>query len=174
VSTELDETPTTHGYEPASVTVVIAEEEEGRRRMVRELLENAVRIAGEAIDDQAAVGLVQEHRPHVALIGIGLPKLGGLETVRRIKSERPETRVVLLTSHEEAYLSATGKSGADALLPWKDLREQLLATIRALTRSHVALWDGTERRGSWPRSRTAPWDGRERRRNPTRRGGPER
>src|SRR5687768_15996437 len=123
------------------VTILIADGDPAVRERVKRLLGHAVGIVSECDGADAAVQLAIEP-PH------------------RIKQERPETRVILLTVHdEEAYLSATGKSGADAFLPKRLIRSHLLSTIREVGPGLQALWNGMERREGPARPRAVPgWD----------------
>jgi DNA-binding NarL/FixJ family response regulator len=140
-------------------TVLIADADESIRDMVKRRLGDAATVVGEASDGKEAVYLAGELKPEVVLLDIGLPVIDGLAATHWIKAERPETRVILLTSHkEEAYLSATGKSGADAFLPKRQVRLGVLAIVRAAALGFTGGWDGQERRG-----RIADWSGGERR-----------
>lgn len=65
-----------------------------------------------------------------------MPRVNGLEAMRRIKAERPETKVIIMTVHtEDAYRRAAEASGADAFLLKKTLMTALLATIRRVRSS---------------------------------------
>lgn len=143
-------------------SVLIADDDAKFREFVKRLLGTVASVAGEAKDADEAASLALQLAPRIVLVDMELPG-GGLEVVRRIKSTRPETWVVLLTGHkEEAYLNSTGKSGADELLPKRDVRARLLEVIRHLESSDKG-WDGRERRIGLKRERSE-WDGRERRR----------
>ena len=62
---------------------------------------------------------------------IGMPRVGGLEAIRRIKAEDPETRIIVVTIHgERAYRRAAVACGADGFVLKKTLRSDLLPTIR--------------------------------------------
>jgi DNA-binding NarL/FixJ family response regulator len=148
------------------MTVLIADGDPALRDRLKRVLGQAVDVVGEADSDDGAVQLATEHQPDVVLMDIALPGTGGIAATHRIKQEFPETRVILLTVHdEEAYLSATGKSGADAFLPKRLIRTDLLSTIREVGPGIQALWNGMERRERPTRPAAVPgWDGKERRR----------
>jgi DNA-binding NarL/FixJ family response regulator len=56
-----------------------------------------IEVVGEADDGALALGLVRLLRPEVALLDQDLPSFGGSAIARVLKSELPETRVVVLT-----------------------------------------------------------------------------
>jgi two-component system invasion response regulator UvrY len=116
-----------------ATTALIADGDERFRGSVRRLIEDLVRVVGEAEGDETAISLARALKPDVILIDFDLPRVGGIETARKIKRDRPEIRVVLMTAHgEEAYLDSTGKSGADAFLPKTHVRSEALALLRRM------------------------------------------
>ena len=148
------------------VTVLIADGDPALRERVKRILGQAVGVVCEADGGEAAVQLAAELQPDVVLMDIALPGIGGIGATHLIKQGRPETKVILLTVHdEEAYLSATGKSGADAFLPKRLIRTDLLAAIRGVEPGIQAPWNGMERREGPTRPAEVPgWDGKDRRR----------
>jgi DNA-binding NarL/FixJ family response regulator len=90
-------------------------------------------VVGEAADGAEAIRLTYERRPDIVLMDLIMPRVNGLEALRRIKAERPETKVIIMTIHsEDAYRRAAEESGADAFLLKKTLMAGLLPTIRRL------------------------------------------
>jgi DNA-binding NarL/FixJ family response regulator len=148
------------------MTILIADGDRSVRERVKRVLGQAVGIVAEADGGEAAIQLATEHQPDVVLMDIALPGVDGIAATHRIKQERPATRVILLTTHdEEAYLSATGKSGADAFLPKRRIPTDLLSTIREVGPGLQPVWNGMERREGAIRAAEVPgWDGKDRRR----------
>ena len=160
-----------------SIMVLIADADPGFRRLLRSQLEPAVDVVGEACSGEEAVRLAKERKPEIVLMDIAIPGLDGIQATHRITAANPRSKVVLMTLHdEEAYLSATGKSGAAMFLPKRLVRRQVAAAVRALAAGQLApgrmegerrererrqflarpgellSWDGTERRHSSDRA----------------------
>lgn len=57
-------------------------------------------------DGESAVRAVERHRPDVVLLDAAMPGMDGIETARRIRDSETETRVVVLSGHEEELMMA--------------------------------------------------------------------
>jgi DNA-binding NarL/FixJ family response regulator len=57
-------------------------------------------VVAEAEDLQTALHAYREHRPQITLMDVRMPGQSGIETVRRIRSEFPEARVLMLTTFD--------------------------------------------------------------------------
>ncbi|MGB5051586.1 MAG: response regulator transcription factor, partial [Caldilineaceae bacterium] len=87
-----------------------------------------IEVMGEAADGQEAVDLATTHLPDVVLMDIQMPKMDGLEGTRRIKSQLPEVKVIILTIHPQ-YRQQALAAGADAFLLKGGTTESLPNTI---------------------------------------------
>jgi DNA-binding NarL/FixJ family response regulator len=117
------------------IRVVIADDHAVVRQGLRTLLElqDEMEVVAEAADGEAAVAAVEATAPDVALLDLVMPRLGGIEAIRRIRERRPETRILVLTSFadDETVLPAVRAGAAGYLL--KDVQPQdLIAAIRTV------------------------------------------
>jgi two-component system cell cycle response regulator DivK len=118
-----------------SKRVLVVEDQEDNRRIIRDLLTSVGYELVEAPDGEAGVRLAKEYRPDLILMDIQLPVLDGYEATRRIKAD-PELSpipIVVVTSYALSGDELKAKAaGCDAYVAKPFSPRQLLATIRAL------------------------------------------
>ena len=85
---------------PATVTVLIADDDPIVRQAVRSVLSvsDEFTVVGEAEDGKIAAELVKKTDPDILLLDLLMPNLPGLETLRAITTAGSEVRTVLLCS----------------------------------------------------------------------------
>lgn len=101
---------------------------------------DGLEVVGEAADGLEAIAQFRKHQPAITLIDLRLPKLGGVETIARIRNEAPHARFIVLTTYdgdEDIYRAL--KAGAKAYLLKGMTSQELIAAIRAVHagRSHI-------------------------------------
>ncbi|MDQ1627616.1 MAG: hypothetical protein QOI54_1360 [Actinomycetota bacterium] len=115
--------------------IVLADDQGLVRAGFRMILrgEEDLEVVGEAEDGHQAVELAATASPDVILMDIRMPGLDGIEATRRISTNHPDVRVVVLTTFDlDEYVYAALRAGASAFL-LKDAKEtQLLAAIRVV------------------------------------------
>jgi DNA-binding NarL/FixJ family response regulator len=105
-----------------------------RKGLVSLLVESGeCEVVAEAADGLDAVAQALATRPDVAILDLSMPRLSGLEAVRRIHEALPQTRVLVLTVHEEEeYVLPLVRAGAAGYLIKDTAVSELLAAVRAL------------------------------------------
>ncbi|MCL0060242.1 response regulator [Dehalococcoidia bacterium] len=94
-------------------------------------LQKGLEVVGEAVDGRDAVEKALRLLPHVALMDIVMPGVNGLEATKRISSECPETKVLILSQYdEEENMLVTKQAGAYGFIPKKAASSDLVAGIR--------------------------------------------
>ena len=88
-------------------------------------------IVGEADNGEEALCLVKELRPDVVVLDISMPGLDGLSVTRIIREHAPESRVILLTQHENReYIRSALKMGASGYVLKRAAADELIAGIK--------------------------------------------
>ncbi len=119
-------------------TILIVDDNQGVRNVLTRILQKGQEfmVVGEAEDGSEALELARALSPDLILMDLAMPRVNGLEATRRIKVERPGTKVIILTRYEEdAYRQAATQSGADAFLSKGTRLAELLATIRQVVQA---------------------------------------
>lgn len=117
------------------IRVVIADDHAILRDGVRALLSTAqdVEVVGEAADGTEAVARCQALRPDVVLLDVNMPGLGGLEAALVLRRECPDTRVLILSQHEDReYVARALQAGAAGYVLKKAAGAELVSAIRAV------------------------------------------
>jgi len=74
-------------------------------------------VVGQCADGAAAVALIVEHQPEIAVLDLNLPKLFTLEAVRKVRSRNLTTRVVIMATREDRKtILEVLRSGANAII----------------------------------------------------------
>jgi DNA-binding NarL/FixJ family response regulator len=90
------------------ITVLLAEDHQIVREGFRCLLKHEpdIQVVGEAETGREAVALVKKLGPDVAVMDIAMPLLNGLEATRQIRRDCPDTKVLMLSAHnDDAYVA---------------------------------------------------------------------
>ena len=95
--------------------------------------DDSYQVIAQAADGIEAVEKALECRPRVAVIDLSMPRLNGLEVVRRIHQALPETRILVLTHHDEQeYVLPLVRAGAHGYLVKDAAGEELRKAVSAL------------------------------------------
>lgn len=100
----------------------------------------AIDVVGQAANGEEAIDLVAKLAPHVVLMDLQMPVLGGVPATRRIVTAHPSVHVVVLTTFDtDDLIFEAIRAGAQAYL-LKDAREsEVIETIQAVRRGESRL-----------------------------------
>ncbi len=94
---------------------------------------SGITVVGEACSGEEAVKIAREKRPHVVLMDIRMPGIGGLEATRRIAHHNPEIKVIALTIYEsEPFPTKLLQAGASGYLTKGALLDEMVLAIRTV------------------------------------------
>lgn len=119
--------------EAAPISVVIVEDDEDVRLLLRDWIREAEGFAclNHFASAETALARIARQPPDVAFVDINLPGINGIECVRRLKPMLPRTQFVMLTVYEDAnHLFDALAAGATGYLLKRTPREGLLAALR--------------------------------------------
>lgn len=117
------------------VRIVLADDHpivlNGLRNLVQ--AERDFELVGEATSGLAALKLIRDKRPDVAVLDISMPELNGIVLSRRLAADLPALRVLVLTLHEDrAYLNQALEAGVQGYILKRSAAENLVQAIRAV------------------------------------------
>ena len=127
-----------------STRVLIADDHQMfREALVAVLPRDEFEVVAQASNGRDAIRLAGRHRPDVALIDISMPGLNGVDTTREVLRASSETRVLVLTMHNDrAYLVEALSAGARGFVVKSQGTPELIEALRAVAngKAHVPPW----------------------------------
>jgi two-component system cell cycle sensor histidine kinase/response regulator CckA len=91
-------------------TLLLVDDEPAMRSTLRRLLKHSGYGVREAADGIEALDVWREHRQEIALViaDVRMPNMGGPELFARLRAERPDVRLVLMTADDDGRASHSG------------------------------------------------------------------
>src|SRR5579884_6473 len=130
------------------IKVLIADDHTILREGIRLLLGSQpdVEVVGEACDGRDAYFKVEELRPDVVLMDIAMPVLNGLEATQQIRRNFPDTKVLILTQHDnDEYVYRILQAGASGYVLKRVAGAELVSAIRGVDRGNAFLFPSMTR-----------------------------
>ena len=111
---------------------------DGLRNLLR--AESDFELVGEAANGLAALKVIRDSKPDVAVLDISMPELNGIVLSRRLAGELPGLRILVLTLHEDrAYLNQAMEAGVRGYVLKRSAVENLVQAIRAVMTGGIYL-----------------------------------
>jgi len=123
-----------------AIRIIIADDHGILRAGLKSLLsaDANMQVVGEANNGIDALRLARELKPDIALMDIGMPGNEGLDATRQLIQEFPNTRVMILTMHEDgALLQESLRAGASGYIIKRAVEGELIDAIYAVNRGII-------------------------------------
>ncbi len=121
----------------SSIRILITDDYAEWRLQVRSVLQARPewQVIAEASDGLEAVETAQSVKPELILLDVGLPKLNGIETARRIQQISPTSRIIFLSQNNDLdIVRAALTTGARGYVRKSDVKKELIPAMDAVLR----------------------------------------
>jgi len=118
-----------------TITVILADDHRIFRTGLKSLLSEKahIEVLAEADNGDEALKKAVQHKPHLVIMDIGMPKMDGIEATRQIRERLPATEVVILSMHaKKAYIDQVLKAGAKGYVLKDSDEDNLIAAINTV------------------------------------------
>lgn len=122
------------------VHIVLADDHAILRSGLKLLLtrQEGWKVVGEANNGTQTLSLVQQVQPDVLLLDLNMPEGDGLSILSDIRTSAPQTKILVLTMHEDGgYLQQAIQSGAAGYVLKKAVDTELIMAIQAVLRGDI-------------------------------------
>jgi DNA-binding NarL/FixJ family response regulator len=116
------------------IRVLLADDHRIVREALRSVLAPEFDVVAEAGSGEAAITLARQLKPHVVVLDLGMPGIGGLAAAHRIRRDVPACKVLVLSQYddEEYVIEALSEAGAAGYLVKTDAAAELVIAVRAV------------------------------------------
>jgi len=124
------------------IRVLLVDDQVLMRRGLRKLLEveDGIEVVGEAADGVQALQIIPDAKPEVALVDARMPKMDGVELIRRLSEEHPRVAAIVLTTFDDdEYVFGGLRAGARGYLLKDTPPEELVSGIEKASRGETVL-----------------------------------
>jgi DNA-binding NarL/FixJ family response regulator len=134
---------------PRPTNALIVDDEAHVRVLIRVLLKQlGIETVWEAADGASALEQAAAHSPHVVLLDINLPQVGGLEVLAKLKAAHPAIPVIIVSSQSTMKtVIQTRELGAEAYVLKHAPKSEVLQMLSEAFDNIAAATDGEEPAG---------------------------
>ena len=124
------------------IRVLLADDQRVVREGLGSLLGllDGIELVGTAADGEEAVALAARHDPDVVLMDLRMPRVDGIEAIRRLTARGERPRAIALTTYaDDASVLGALRAGARGYLTKDAGAEEIRAAVVAVARGDAAL-----------------------------------
>jgi DNA-binding NarL/FixJ family response regulator len=129
----------------APIRLLLADDHTLVRSGLRRILdaEPDLRVVAEAADGAAAIEQALEHELDLAILDVSMPRMTGLQAARRIREQRPNVQILILSMHDnEEFFFEALRAGAAGYVLKTAAERDLADACRAAARGEPFLYKG--------------------------------
>jgi two-component system, NarL family, response regulator NreC len=124
------------------IRLLLADDHTVLREALTALLEEEadLEVVGQAKDGIDCLTQIRDLAPDIAIVDINMPRCGGIEVLRELQQTAPNTRVLVLTMHDDTeYLREVLALGGSGFVLKQAASDELLTAIRTVHEGGVYL-----------------------------------
>jgi DNA-binding NarL/FixJ family response regulator len=122
--------------------IILADDHKIVREGLKNILNNewGIEIIAEAENGRDAIQLVEEKKPDIIIMDIGMPELNGIESTKKISENSPNTKVIALSMHsDKQFVTGMLRAGASGYLLKDCAVDELVDAINTVRDNKIYL-----------------------------------
>ena len=126
----------------APMRIVIVDDHEAARRGIRTVLTSnpQIEVIAEIADGEEATLRIQDLRPDIVLLDIGLPRISGIDAAGILRKNSPLSRIIFVSQHDSvSFANDALRAGASGYVVKSDVALDLLSAIEAVREGRTFL-----------------------------------
>ncbi len=127
---------------PLSYEILLVDDHPLVRLGVKRIIEenSDLKVVGELRNGMELLEFLKANVPHLIILDVSMPHMGGIEATRMIKASHPEIKILILTLHNRPeYLDQARLAGADGYLLKEEVDKELLSAIGSIRQGRTYL-----------------------------------
>lgn len=124
------------------ITILIADDHDIIREGIKSLIKShpQYQVCAEASNGEQALELAGQVKPDILLLDISMPKVSGLDIIKRVKRCSPKTKIIIISVHTMgAYVLKAMRRGVNGYLNKENVIEELMQALSRVSQGQVYL-----------------------------------
>jgi two-component system, NtrC family, sensor kinase len=119
--------------------ILLVDDEEGIRNLMRMTLELDGYVVSMAEDGQKALEIYRQEKPEIVLLDVKMPKMSGIEVLNQIRAISQDTEVIMITGHGDMDMAVECLRKEASNFLTKPISEELLSLSLKRALERIAL-----------------------------------